>query len=308
MKNIKIQRKILGLWALMRFMPVLTFSGSIVLINISYAWQKAGPAILKPALILAAGALTMNSFLAHSLNDMEDWRSGTDRVSRGILSGGSKVIKYGLLNRLELGEIAMAAFIFSLGIGTYFYHIRGPLVLVALTFGIFAAWVYTCPPLRLAYRPFLGEWICLWLSGTVLSTASYFILTGGFDIFPFFAGVVQSTLVLGWLMQHHVPDISADLSAAPVKLTTPAYFYLRWGPRYAMMPSAMYFVLALVLSIAGYYYIHQVFLGMAVVAILGILAAASTKSQDVMDVTRKQLLTTVLIIINSMVFMIYITL
>jgi hypothetical protein len=47
---------------------------------------------------------------------------------------------------------------------------------------------------------------------------------------------------------------------------------------------------------------------MAFVAILGILAAASTKSQDVMDVTRKQLFTTVLIIINSMVFMIYITL
>jgi 1,4-dihydroxy-2-naphthoate octaprenyltransferase len=308
MKNIIVQRKILGLWTLMRFMPVLTFSGSIVLINISYAWQKAGAAVTHPALILAAGALTINGLLAHSLNDIEDWRSGTDRVSRGILSGGSKVLKYGFFTQPDLRKIGILALSISLGIGIYFYIFRGPLVLAALAFGIFAAWVYTCPPLRLAYRPFLGEWICLWLSGTVLSTASYFVLTGGFDIFPFFAGVVQSTLVLGWLMQHHVPDISADLSAAPVKLTTPAYFYLRWGPQYAMMPSAMYFVLALVLSIAGYYYIHPVFLGMAFVAILGILAVASTKSQDVMDVTRKQLFTTALIIINSMVFTIYITL
>lgn len=306
MKNIKrISRKFLGLWTLFRPVPVLAFSGSIVLMNASCAWQKAGPAVLKPTLVLAAGAFVMNSFLAHSLNDIEDWRSGTDRVSRGILSGGSKVIKYGLLDQHELGRIALSALLFSLGIGIYFYLLRGPLVLAALLFGIFSTWAYTCPPLRLGYRPFLGEWVCVWLSGVVLSAASYFVLTGGFDIVPFFAGIVQNTLALGWVMQHHVPDIDADLAAIPVKLTTPVYFYLRWGRRYVMAPSAMYFALALGFSLAGSYYIHPVFLWMSLIAALGLMAASYTNSRDVIDVSVKQLFTMGLTILNSLIFSVF---
>jgi len=307
MKNIKlVSKKFLGLWTLFRLMPVMSYSGSIVIMNAAAASQSAGIAVFKPALILAAGAVTMNGLLAHSLNDMEDWRSGTDKVSGGILSGGSKVIKYGLFNRPDLGKIAFLAVLFSLGIGLYFCILRGPLVLAALAFGIFAAWAYTCPPLRLAYRPLLGELICLLLSGVVLSAASYFVLTGGFAILPFFAGAVHCMLVTGWIMQHHVPDMDADLAASPVKLTTPAYFYRRWGRPSAMVPSAMYYALALVMSLAGYRFIHPVFLWMAFVAVMGIAAACSTRSQDVMDVTKKELYMIVLTMLDSLAFAVWI--
>ncbi|HHY70156.1 MAG TPA: hypothetical protein GX519_00485 [Thermoanaerobacterales bacterium] len=152
MKTInKNQNTILGLWKLFRAIPVLTFSGSLMLINVAFAW-KYGTALWYHVLPLVVGGFLINGFLGHSLNDINDWESGTDQVSRGILSGGSKVIKMGLLYKDALNIIAFLSLLAILLIGLYLYLLRGLLVLVALAIGIFTAWAYTCPPFRLVSK------------------------------------------------------------------------------------------------------------------------------------------------------------
>lgn len=93
MKTISKNRKaILGLCKLFRVIPVLTFTGSLMLINIAFA-RRQGVDLWPEVLVLVLGGFLINGFLGHSLNDINDWESGTDQVSQGILSGGSKVIK-----------------------------------------------------------------------------------------------------------------------------------------------------------------------------------------------------------------------
>lgn len=306
MKTISKNTKTLfGLWKLFRVIPVLTFTRSIMLINIAFAW-KQGVAIWPHVLPLVVGGFLINGFLGHSLNDINDWESGTDKVSKGILSGGSKVVRKGLLSKKDLNKVAFFSLNIILLIGLYLYLFRGFLVIVALGIGVFIAWAYTCPPFRLAYKPFIGELMGLWVAGVVLSIASYFVLTGGFHPVPFFAGVVQTTLLTGWIMQHHIPDIPADLSAIPQKLTTPALFFMRWGSRGAVLPAIFYFSLAVAASIMGFLYINEIFICMLLPALIGILAAAMTDTVNVHDATRKQLITTAAIIANSIIFAILI--
>lgn len=298
-------KTLLGLWKLFRVIPVLTFTGSTMLINIAFAW-KQGVALWPHVLPLVVGGFLINGFLGHSLNDINDWESGTDKASKGILSGGSKVVKKGLLSKRDLNKVAFFSLFTILLIGLYLFLLRGFLVIAALGIGVFIAWAYTCPPFRLAYKPIIGELMGLWVAGVVLSTASYFVLTGGYHQVPFLAGVVQTTLLTGWIMQHHIPDIPADLSAIPRKLTTPALLFLRWGPDRAVLPAIFYFSLAAALSIMGFLYIHEIFVWMLLPALIGILAAAMTNTVDVYDATKKQLITTAAIIANSVFFAILI--
>lgn len=219
-----INHKFYGYLKLFRLMPVLTFTGSLLLINFALARATGGNNILLPGFFLFLGGFVINGFFAHSINDIYDWKSGTDKCSPGILSGGSKVLKWGFLDEKDLKRTAAISVFVCIMTAAYFFILRGAIVAAALGIGLFLAWAYTNPPLRLSYRPFMGELLCLWLSGVILSTVSYFVLTGRFDKVPFFAGVVQCTAIMGWLMQHHLPDIFSDLAASPRKLTTPAFF------------------------------------------------------------------------------------
>jgi len=282
-------------------MPVITYSGTLVLINGALAWDH-GADYIGAAPLLFLGMFIINGFMAHSLNDIQDWHTGTDKVSPGILSGGSKVLKRGLLLEKDLNVIAGIAAALAFAIALYLYSLRGPLVIGAVLAGMAITWAYTNPPFRLAYHPFLGELIGLGLSGLLISTISYFVMTGGFSSKALLASAIQIFMLLGWIILHHIPDIGADLSASPVKLTTPAFFYCRWGQESVMIPSVLYFLIACVIGALAGLYSDYIFLTMAVSALICALVASVTKVDDIRDVTRKHLVTTYIIIINSLVF------
>lgn len=298
-------RIILGIIKLFRVIPVLTYSGSLMFINIAFA-QTHEEIQWYQLLLLTVGAFLINGFLSHSLNDIYDWESGTDRKSRGILSGGSKVLKQGLLHKGHLNRIAFLSIFAILFIGLYLYILHGMPVLLALLIGIFSAWAYSCPPFRLAYKPIIGELIGIWVPGVVLSTASYFVLTGKFHKVPFYAGIIQTTLILGWIMLHHIPDIPADLLALPRKLTTPALCFQLWGPKKAALPSIFYSSLAAILSFLGFLYIHEIFAWMLLPCLIGIWAGATANAKDIYDVTKRQLVNIAAIFANGIIFAILI--
>lgn len=294
-----------GLRTLFRAMPVITYSGTLVLLNVACAWADGGD-FVEAAPMLFLGVFIINGLMAHSLNDIEDWKTGTDKVSQGILSGGSKVLKRGLLSERDLKVIAWTAVVVALAIALYLYSVRGPLVLGAIVAGMTITWAYTNPPFRLAYHPFIGELIGLGISGLMISVTSYFVMTGSFSITSFLASCVQTLLLLGWIMQHHIPDVPADLSAVPVKLTTPAYFYRRWGIKSVIIPSIIYFFLAYGISLSCIFNIDFSFFLMAMTSLICALIAAATDTADIKDVTQKELITTFIIILNAIGFSIQI--
>src|SRR6478735_362064 len=157
-----------GLWLELRVIPVLLWSFSAITLGTALGggsdvegWYYLGA--------VALGVL-IQGVLAHTLNEIEDWRSGTDRHdSPRVISGGSKVLVAGLLTPRALKLLFAVAFVATTVLGLALVASRGLVMLPFGLAGVAGAVLYTLPPVRAAYRPFLGEaiaCICLWLCVT----------------------------------------------------------------------------------------------------------------------------------------------
>jgi len=287
---ISIKPKALGLWRLLRIMPVLASSASAFILGIGLAAGYPGHSWLNGlniGIIILAGTI-LHGITAHACNDLEDWRSGTDRSSQGILSGGSGVIKEGLLNEGSILLAGLFGLVLAVGAGIYFSSFRGPFVLVFLLVGAWSALSYTLPPFRLAYRPFLGEWLAMFPAFISCTAGSFYIFTGSLTREVVTAGILHGILTVGWIMQHHLPDIPADLQASPRKITTPAMFCEKWGYSAARLVPVFYYLFAVVISLAAGIFLNPVFLLTVFPAAICIYLAASTDALDIQSITYRE--------------------
>ncbi|HHW15607.1 MAG TPA: prenyltransferase, partial [Firmicutes bacterium] len=230
-------RRWLGLALLLRWVPVASWIGGGIAIGTGAAlghWRAggAGPAssgerALAVALIAAAGVL-LQGLAAHAWNDREDWRSGTDPANLAPLSGGSKAVHRRLLGAGHLTWTAATAVAAAGLIALHFTLHRGLAALRLWLIAVWAAAAYSLPPLRLAYRPLAGEWLCAWPAVVAGAVGTFYLLTGTLTLPVLAAGALHGLFCLAWLMQHHLADVPADLAAHPAKLTTPAWLY-RWA-------------------------------------------------------------------------------
>ena len=222
-----------GLWLELRVIPVLLWSFSAITLGTALAcrdrpvhgWYYLGAALL---------GLLIQGVLAHTVNELEDWRSGTDRhASPRVISGGSKVLVSGLLSERGLKLLFVAAFAATTALGLLLCVARGWVMLPFGLAGVAGAVLYTLPPVRAAYRPFLGEAVacgCLWLCVTGAA-----VLQGGtIDALTAVAALAVAAYAVGMLMVHHYLDYEADRSAVPVKRTTIVLLGLGRGHRYAI--------------------------------------------------------------------------
>ncbi|MGE5623848.1 MAG: prenyltransferase [Methanocella sp.] len=298
-----LRPRLAGLWALVRWLPVLSWLGGSVAIGTGAAlgWSRlsasgtaAGhprlPALLDLLLIVLAGVL-LQGLLAHSLNDREDWRTGTDAASPGLLSGGTRVIPRGQLSSTHLTRTALAAALAALAIAIRFSLRVGPGALLLWLIAAWAGAAYSLPPLRLAYRPLAGEWLCAYPAAAAGAVGTCFLLTGTLPPAVFLAGAIHGLFCLAWLMLHHLADIPGDLAAHPPKLTTPAWLFRR-SPGLARLPAPFYLTLAAVSSAAATRLpgAGPAFHLPVALALAGLPAAASPRLGDVADLTRRELL------------------
>ena len=222
-----------GLWLELRVIPVLLWSFSAITLGTALAcrdapihgWYYLGAVTL---------GLLIQGVLAHTVNEIEDWRSGTDRhASPRVISGGSKVLVAGLLTTRGLKLLFAAAFAATTVLGLVLCAARGWVMLPFGLAGVAGAVLYTLPPVRAAYRPYVGEGIacgCLWLCVTGAA-----VLQGGhIDLVTASAALAVAAYAVGMLMVHHYLDYEADRSARPPKRTTIVLLGLRNGRRYAI--------------------------------------------------------------------------
>ena len=208
-----------GLWLELRVIPVLLWSFSAITLGTALAahggslngWYYLGA--------VALGVL-IQGVLAHTVNEIEDWRSGTDRHgSPRVISGGSKVLVAGLLTQRALTGLFLVALLATTVLGLAIVAARGVVMLPFGLAGVTGAVLYTLPPVRAAYRPFAGEAVafgCLWLC-----VAGAAVLQGGdVGLETVLAAVAVAAYAIGMLMMHHYLDHDADSAASPRKLTT----------------------------------------------------------------------------------------
>jgi len=222
-----------GLWLEVRVIPVLLWSFSALTVGTALAahgrdlevWYYVGAVVL--------GAL-IQGLLAHSVNEIADWRSGTDRhPSPRMISGGSKVFLSGLMGERALMATFGAAFLATTVLGLTLVAARGIVVLPFGVVGVAGAILYTLPPVRAAYRPFAGEAIAfVCLADCVLG--AHLLQGPAIDSTTVAAAVAVAGYAVSMLMVHHYLDHDADAAANPPKVTSIVRLGLVNGRRYAI--------------------------------------------------------------------------
>ena len=273
-----------GLWLEVRVIPVLLWSFSALTVGTALAahgrdlevWYYVGAVVL--------GAL-IQGLLAHSVNEIADWRSGTDRhPSPRMISGGSKVILAGLMGERALMATFGAAFLATTVLGLTLVAARGIVVLPFGVVGVAGAILYTLPPVRAAYRPFAGEAIAfICLADCVVGA---YVLQGGraVDTTTLATAVAVAAYAVGMLMVHHYLDYDADRTATPPKVTSIVRLGLAGGRRYAIG----WCVLALMAAMAGSVAEPRLLPLVAGYA-AGLLAHLRCRPDDVESVTKNEL-------------------
>lgn len=226
-------RALRGVWLELRVVPVLLWSFSALTLGTALAAR--GRALHAGSYVGAVvlGAL-IQGLLAHTVNEIHDWRSGTDRhPSPRVISGGSKVIRNGLLTQGELWLVFAGALVATTALGLSLVAARGLGVLPFGLAGVAGAVAYSMPPVRTAYRPLLGEataFACL----VVCVVGAHLLQGPAPGVTAALAAVAVAAYAVSMLMVHHYLDREADLQATPPKVTSIVWLGLRRGRWYAI--------------------------------------------------------------------------
>lgn len=277
-----------ALYKLIRILPVLSWGVSASLVGMGFAYSfNPGISWLDYGLIVLVIVL-VHGAASHAYNDREDWLSGTDVASPGILSGGSGVIRRGFLGLDELSIIGRAALGLAGLIFAYFLWKMGPVFLLIPVVAVWSALAYTCPPLRLSYHPWTGEWLCAFPALFTCVAGTFYVLTGTIRPAAIMGGIIHALLAMSLLMHHHISDISSDLQASPRKLTTVARVALSLGLSRTPLVAFSYSALALLLSIAAALFLNPVF-SISVLVSLGCMTASlKTNPADILSITGQE--------------------
>lgn len=285
-----------NLIVLIRILPVLSWGITSSLIGLGFAIHQGRQVNRIDFVLIMLFIVFIHGILSHAINDREDWISGTDRLSPGILSGGSGVVARGQFTLDDLSTIAKAA-LFMIGFtAAYFVWRTGVVILIFLALGFFAAVAYSCGPLRLAYRPFLGEWLCGFPAVSACAVGTFYVLTGTINGTILWAGAIHALLAIGLLMHHHQSDIDSDLQAFPRKYTTVAMVSLTMGRRKTIWVGFIYFLLAVLAGIVGAVVLDPVFWVTVPAASGCMLVTATTIPDDILNITAREYLLYALII------------
>ena len=300
-----IPQRVKALYTLIRVVPVLSWGISSSLVGLGFAYtENKNISWITYSLILLLITL-IHGVVSHAYNDREDWLSGTDQQSPGILSGGSGVVAQGQYSPGDLLWVGRTALLLVLLIAGYFLWRFGPTILIFLAVALWSALAYSCAPLRLAYHPLTGEWLCAFPAVFASVVGTFYVLTGTLKPVVLVAGGIHALLAIGLLMHHHISDISSDLQATPCKLTTVALVGSTLGMQSTPLVELLYFLLALLLGVVGGIFFHPVF-WITVPTALGCMAAAlTTIPEDIISITNKEYLLYWLIISDAVVKMLW---
>jgi 1,4-dihydroxy-2-naphthoate octaprenyltransferase len=161
--------------------------------------------------ILAFVGLLLAHISCNTLNDYFDYKSGIDLVTnRTPFSGGSGILREGLLTPKQVFWLGMTCFILSIPIGIYFVIVSGWLLLPLLLVGAFCIFLYSPFILKLNWP----EWSPGLGLGLLPVLGTYFIQTSAYTWPALVASIPSGLLVHNLLLLNEFPDTEADAKAS----------------------------------------------------------------------------------------------
>ncbi|QQK77543.1 prenyltransferase [Salicibibacter cibarius] len=233
-------------WQLLRFVAVASSSFATILstlLPLILHYSISADFIISLFLLLISGALLIHGVLTHILNDVTDYKSGTDAHSPAILSGGSRVSQDGhitIITLEKLGKQLILAIVFtSIALAFLGLHELSILLLI----GVWAAASYSRPPLQLSYRPFAGEVFSLFPSMLALGLAGAWLALDDIPMWALQNATINALFCVAWVMVHHIPDRYADQQAIPMKRTSIVWSMETFGHEFSRFPAFFYLLL-----------------------------------------------------------------
>ena len=157
--------------------------------------------------MLATFGLILTHVSVNTLNDYFDYRSGIDRVTiRTPFSGGSGMIKEGLVSEREVLSIGIITLAVAAVIGLYFVLTKGWLLLPLIIVAASCVVLYS-PLIQKCYWP---EWSPFLGLGVLPVLGMYFSQTGMYTWQAIIAAMPSGFLVHNLLLINEFPDIEAD--------------------------------------------------------------------------------------------------
>jgi 1,4-dihydroxy-2-naphthoate polyprenyltransferase len=286
-----------GVATLARPVPLVTWTATSVALGWASAagyaahWQLAVVAVL-------LGGILLQGYITHGLNDLYDWDSGTDQTASGLISGGSHVLRQGLMTSRHLWTAVFVAALVYGGLLVWVVTLRGGLLAVLGVVAVVAAAAYSVPPARLCYRPLAGEWLGIF-PPIVCGVLAVGIAVGvHVTALLATAALVQGVLCVASVMEHHLADVDSDWGARPQKRTSPAV----WQRAYAhpgCQVALAYQLLAVALALVAAVSISPRFWWSALVAGAGAAVAFGTRTGDHADETRRDFVLKALAVVNT---------
>jgi 1,4-dihydroxy-2-naphthoate octaprenyltransferase len=278
-------RLALGVFLEFRLIPVILWSFTAVTLGTALAYHEQGLLDWRWFLITLAIATLVQGFETHAVNEVYDWRSGTDRANvPRVLSGGSRVLNRGLLTMRELWVVFAASSLLIWSLTAGLALARSWLVVLFVLPGFVSGLAYTLPPIRTAYRPFAGELAGGFLGVLLCVLGGYFVQTLSLSGAALVAAVAYACVCVAMLQMHHYLDVEADLAAVPPKRTTIAYLGRKAGKAYAMGYAVVAAAAFGVLAVSSLEFLPAV-----ACAVLAILVHMRTNPRSVESVTKNEL-------------------
>ena len=293
-----------GVYTLTRFLPTISWGISASIIGLAFALPGTDLSRVNwvDYLLVLANVILFHGVASHAINDLEDWQSGTDRMSPGIYSGGSKVIRNNLLSREQLIKTALISLTLGHVITAYLTLMHGLIILAFLMIALWSSIAYTQPPLRLSYKPLLGEWLAGFPAIVAVTYLSFYILKGNLTLAVVLAGITHGILSIGLLMFHHIADFSSDLLASPPKITTVAYVARKYGAKRCGLVAAFYFALIIPIGLISALY-YPILLISVLFAVPCIILSMRVSPASIPDITVKETYIFALVISHALAYL-----
>ncbi len=286
MRYSRFRRLAKGWFLEFRLIPVLLWSYTSVALGTALAFFERG--VFDPWRLVLAMALAglVQGWVTHSVNEIFDWRSGTDRDARPrALSGGSKVRNLGLLGERDLWTVFGVSSVAVLILGVYVAAAYALWLLALVGMGYLLGLAYTLPPAATAYRPFVGEWLGGFPGVLLGGLGAYGIQALTLSVFAVAALSAHALVCTAMLVMHHYQDAPSDARAHPPKRTTVVVLGPRGSRIYATLlagiAATVYAGLALTTS--------RLFALGAIFSTAAIVVHARTDLGRLVSVTRNEL-------------------
>ena len=222
------RRKALGWFLEFRTIPVLLWSYTSVALGTALAFLDSGRFDAAWFLVAMALAGLVQGWETHAINEIFDWKSGTDREgSPRALSGGSKVLNLGLLGERDLWIIFAVSSAGVAGLAALVALTRVSWLVLLIAAGYVLGLLYTLPPISTAYRPVAGEFLGGFPGVLLAGLGAYGIQTLRFSWTVVAVISAHAFVCTAMLVMHHYLDVRSDAAATPEKRTSVVAF----GPR-----------------------------------------------------------------------------